>query len=394
MPTAQRDGPTGEYVVTDFGGEEVRAFVPSPLPPDPPLRIEGPLLMALDAASRALGRFDGAVRHLPDQTLLIYSYVRKEAVLSSQIEGTQSSLSDLMRHELGAVPGVPLDDVTEVSNYVVALNHVVARMADPAGLPLCNRLLREAHGVLLSSGRGADKRPGEFRASQNWIGGSRPGNAVFVPPPVEQAHQAISALEMFLHAEDDGFPPLLRAGLAHVQFETIHPFLDGNGRIGRMLITLLLLDRDVLATPALYLSLYLKQHRSQYYDLLHRVRTAGDWNAWLLFFLEGIRSAAESALSTTLRLEAMADDDRDLIRRSGKRTAGSALRMHSALMEMPMLNVAEGARRTALSRPAVNSALGLLCDLDIASEVTGQRRNRLFAYSDYLDVLNEGTEPL
>ncbi len=388
------DSPTGHYVVTVAGGEEVRAFVPAPLPPCPPLLMDGPLVMALDEASRALGRFDGAVRRLPDPALLLYSYVRKEAVLSSQIEGTQSSLSDLMRHELGAAPGVPLDDVQEVSRYVAALDHAIARLADPAGLPLCNRLLREAHRILLTGARGADKRPGEFRTSQNWIGGKRPGTAVFVPPPAPEAREAISALEKFLHADDDYLPPLVRAGLAHVQFETIHPFLDGNGRIGRMLITLTLMERDALATPALYLSLYFKQHRSRYYELLGRVRTDGDWTGWLLFFLEGVRSTALAALSTAERLEALVERDRATIRSRAGRAAGSALLVHAELARTPILNVRESMHRTELSKPAVQDALRRLGEFKIAREVTGQRRNRLFAYTEYLDILSEGTEPL
>jgi len=334
------------------------------------------------------------VHHLPDPTLLIYSYVRKEALLSSQIEGTQSSLSDLMRHELGAAPGVPLDDVQEVSRYVAALDHALARLADPAGLPLCNRLLREIHRILLTGTRGADKRPGEFRTSQNWIGGRRPGTAVFVPPPAPEAHDAISALEKFLHADDDHLPPLVRAGLAHVQFETIHPFLDGNGRIGRMLITLMLMARGVLTTPALYLSLYFKQHRSRYYELLGRVRTDGDWTGWLLFFLEGMRSTAVGALSTAERLEALVERDQATIRSRAGRAAGSALRVHAELARTPILNVRESMNRTELSKPAVQDALRRLDEFRIAREVTGQRRNRLFAYSEYLDILSEGTEPL
>ncbi|WP_419921013.1 Fic family protein [Candidatus Poriferisodalis sp.] len=393
MSTTRLRSPAGEYVITSVGGEEVRAFVPAPLAPDPPLQIDGPLITALDEASRALGRFDGAIRYLPNKDLLIYSYIRKEALLSSQIEGTQSSLSDLMQHELDATPGVPLDDVMEVSTYVAAIEHAAAQMTDPSGLPLCNRLLRQAHGILLSTGRGADKHPGEFRTSQNWIDGKRPGTAAFVPPPAPEAQKAISGLEKFLHA-DDGLPPLLRAGLAHVQFETIHPFLDGNGRIGRMLITLLLLDRNVLSTLAFYPSLYLKQNRSDYYEMLNRVRLEGDWRAWLLFFLEGIRSTAEAALSATQRLEAMAADDRNVIEQHTGKAAGSALRVHATLMQRPVLNVETSAHLAGLSWPAVNNALTRLSDLGIVSEVTGQRRNRVFVYSGYLAVLEEGTEPL
>lgn len=393
MPTRQPQSPTGEYIITTVGDEEVHAFVPAPLPPDPPLNIDGAMITALDAASRALGRFDGAVRYLPNKGLLIYSYVRKEAVLSSQIEGTQSSLSDLMQHELDSAPGTPLDDVEEVSTYVAAVEHAYRQMTDPSGLPLCNRLLREAHGILLSTGRGADKQPGEFRTSQNWIGGTRPGTAAFVPPPALQAQQAISELEKFLHADDE-LPPLVRAGLAHVQFETIHPFLDGNGRIGRMLITLLLCDRDVLSTRAFYPSLFLKHHRSDYYSLLNRVRTEGVWNEWLLFFLEGIRSTAETALETTQRLETMAANDRRVVEKRAGKSASSALRVHATLMERPVLNIETGSQLSGLSWPAVNNAMARLCDLGIAAEATGRRRNRVFKYTEYLEVLEEGTEPL
>ena len=393
MSTRRLPTPTGEYVVTTVDDEEVRAFVPAPLPPDPPLDVDGAMITALDAASRALGRFDGAVRYRPNKGLLIYSYVRKEAVLSSQIEGTQSSLSDLMQHELETAPGTPLDDVAEVSTYVAAVEYAYQQMADPTGLPLCNRLLREAHGILLSTGRGADKHPGEFRNSQNWIDGKRPGTAAFVPPPATDAHQAIADLEKFLHADDE-LPPLLRAGLAHVQFETIHPFLDGNGRIGRMLITLLLLDRDVLSTRAFYPSLYFKHHRSDYYELLNRVRTEGAWHEWLLFFLEAMRLTAETALDTTQRLAHMAAHDRGIIEDRAGKAASSTLRVHATLMERPVLNVETSAQLSGLSWPAVNNAMTRLCDMNVAAEVTGQRRNRVFKYSQYLNVLEEGTEPL
>ena len=267
----------GRYEVTTYGGEQVRAFVPVPLPPVPPLRLDAPLLQALEAATLALGRLDAISDLLPDEDLLLYAYVRKEAALSSQIEGTQSSLSDLLLFESKETPGVPLDDVTEVSNYVAALEHGLHRLGED--LPLSNRLIREIHSVLLSEGRGSDRLPGEFRRSQNWIGGTRPGNAAFVPPPHTALPDCMGAFERFLHAEEDGLPVLIRAALAHVQFETIHPFLDGNGRIGRLLITLLLSERRILRQPLLYLSLYFKQHRGDYYDLLNQVRRTGDWEA-------------------------------------------------------------------------------------------------------------------
>ena len=381
-------GPTGRYVVTSWGGEEVRAFVPAPLPPDPPLLIDGELLTSLESANLALGRLDGAASLLPDPTVLIYSYVRKEAVLSSQIEGTQSSLSDLMRYELRNAPGVPIDDAAEVSCYVVALNHAVEQMADPEGLPLCNRLLRDAHRILLTGGRGGDKQPGEFRRSQNWIGGTRPGNAAFVPPPSEAAAEAMSDLERFMHATDDGMPMLVRAGLVHVQFETIHPFLDGNGRIGRMLVVLMLLDRGLLSMPVLYLSLFLKQHRETYYELLGRVRRTGDWEAWLSFFLEGVRFTATAALETARRLERLVSRDREAVAATG-RAAGSLLRVHEAMAQRVLVDVAAVADITGLSAPTVGSALRRLCELGVASEITGQKRNRIFAYDEYLSVLNE-----
>ncbi|MEE8147239.1 MAG: Fic family protein, partial [Longimicrobiales bacterium] len=321
-------GETGRYEVTSAGGDQVRAFVPAPLPPVPPLVLEGPLQQALESASLALGRLDGVSVHLPDKALFIYAYVRKEAVLSSQIEGTQSSLSDLLLFELDQAPGVPLDDVVEVSNYVAALDHGLARLRE--GFPLSNRLIREIHGVLLSRGRGSDRDPGEFRRSQNWLGGTRPGNASFVPPPHIAVPKCMAALERFLHAEGDGLPVLVRTGLSHVQFETIHPFLDGNGRVGRLLITFQLCDAGVLREPLLYLSLYLKEHRAAYYEHLDRVRRTGDWEAWLIFFLEGLRVTAEGAVSAAEHVAEMFAADRARIEPSGRR-AGSALRVHEAL---------------------------------------------------------------
>ncbi len=381
-------GPTGRYTVTTVGGEPVRAFVPHPLPPDPPLDFKGPLQAALERASLALGRLDGVSTLLPDTSLFLYAYVRKEAVLSSQIEGTQSSLSDLLLFELEEAPGVPFDDVVEVSNYVAALDHGLTRLR--GGFPLSNRLIREIHGVLLSRGRGSTKAPGEFRRSQNWIGGTRPGNAVFVPPPPTAVPDCMGALERFLHAEDDGLPVLVRAGLAHVQFETIHPFLDGNGRLGRLIITFLLCSRGVLREPLLYLSLYLKEHRAEYYELLERVRRDGDWEAWLAFFLEGVGVTAEGAVETARRLETLFGDDRARIETTGRR-ASSALRVHEALKARPILSLPAACERTGLSFPAVSSAMDLLMDLGVARELTGRRRNRLFAYDRYLAILNEGT---
>jgi Fic family protein len=380
---------TGRYEVTSAGGEQVRAFVPAALPPDPPLAFDGDLQKALEGAALAIGRLDGVSVLLPDKPLFLYGYVRKEAVLSSQIEGTQSSLSDLLLFELDEAPGVPLDDVVEVSNYVAALQHGLARLRE--GFPLSNRLIREIHGVLLSRGRGSGKDPGEFRRSQNWIGGSRPGNALFVPPPHTAVQDCMGALERFLHATDDALPVLVRAGLAHVQFETIHPFLDGNGRVGRLLITLLLCHAGVLREPLLYLSLYLKQNRATYYELLDRVRRDGDWEAWLAFFLEGVQRTAEDAVSTAQELAGVFQADRSMIEPRGRR-AGSALRVHQALKARPLSSMQEVCRTTGLSFPAASSAMDLLVELGIARELTGKRRNRLFVYDRYLAILSAGTE--
>ena len=378
----------GRYEVTAAGGERVRAFIPAPLPPKPPLNLQGPLLRSLEAASLALGRLEGA-NQLLEPALFVYSYVRKEAVLSSQIEGTQSSLSDLLLFELDQAPGVPRDDAVEVSRYVAALEHGLRRLGE--NFPLSNRLIRELHRILLSAGRGASKEPGEFRRSQNWIGGTRPGNAVFVPPPHLVVPDCMGDLERFLHADDDGLPTLVRAGLAHVQFETIHPFLDGNGRVGRLLITLLLCEAGLLREPLLYLSVYFKRHRERYYELLNGVRQTGDWEAWLAFFLEGVQETAENAAATVVLLTERFSSDRQRIATEGRR-AGSALRVLDALQERPILSIPETCKRTGLSFPAVSAALRLLERAGIVREITGFARNRVYVYGGYLKILNEGVE--
>lgn len=381
-------GASGKYESIAVGGESVSAFIPYPLPPTPSLTLEG-LQPQFESAALALGRLDSVSTLLPDKALFLYSYIRKEAVLSSQIEGTQSSLSDLLLFELDEAPGVPLDDVVEVSNYVAALEHGLKRMRE--GFPLSNRLIREIHGVLLSRGRGSGKNPGEFRSSQNWIGGTRPGNAVFVPPPINALQDSMSALETFLHAERDGLPVLARAGLAHVQFETIHPFLDGNGRVGRLLITLLLHQAGTLREPLLYLSLYLKQNRNAYYDLLDRVRREGDWEAWMDFFLTGVKQTAEGAVATAERLSGLFRTDRMRLETLG-RYANSTLRVHEALKARPILSLPQITQMTKLSFPTVTSSIGRLVDQGIVRELTGKRRNRLFTYDRYMAILGEGTE--
>ena len=383
-------GRTGRYEVTRVGAEEVRAFVPDPLPPHPPLEWSAARQRLLERSTLSLGRLDSITALLPDPQLFLYAYVRREAVVSSQIEGTQSSLSDLLLFELDEAPGVPFDDVVEVSNYVAALEHGMARLR--SGFPLSNRLIREIHERLLARGRGSAKQSGEFRRSQNWIGGTRPGNAYFVPPPPALVEEAMSALEGMFHDADVAYPVLVMAALTHVQFETVHPFLDGNGRIGRLLIPLLLHHSGLLQQPLLYLSLYFKQHRDEYYRLLDRVRTAGDWEAWLDFFLEGVATTATSAVETAQRLVLLFKEDTARVQACG-RTAATMLKVLQALHERPVLTVNELSRRTSLSFPTAAKGMTRLADLGIARELTGNRRNRVFAYDRYLAILGEGTEP-
>ena len=392
---------TGQYTSSIAGGEAVRAFVPSPLPPQPPLDLSGDLQVKLERATVALGRLDSVGMLLPDPQRFLYAYVRREAVLSSQIEGTQSSLSDLLLFELDELPGVPMDDVAEVSNYVAALEHGMARMRED--FPLSNRLLREMHARLMAGARGQGKAPGEFRRSQNWIGGSRPGNAHFVPPPPQEVEPCMAALETFFHGGSatangsttlgDGLPVLIRAALAHVQFETIHPFLDGNGRLGRLLIALLLHHGGLLAQPLLYLSLYFKQNRTAYYQRLDAVRANGDWEGWVDFFLEGVEVTAQGAVHTAQRLVALFQQDMDRTRAAGRRAA-NALRLLAAMRERPLSNLRQLCQHTHMSFPTASKAMQALVDLHIARELTGQRRNRLFVYDAYLAILNEGGEPL
>ena len=386
---------TGQYAASIAGGETVRAFVPDPLPPVPPLDLGGARQTALEKATLALGRLDSIALLLPDPQLFLYAYVRREAVLSSQIEGTQSSLSDLLLFELDELPGVPFDDVVEVSNYVAALEHGMARLRE--GFPLCNRLLREMHARLMARGRGADKAPGEFRRSQNWIGGTRPGNARFVPPPPLEVEPCMSALEQFIHGasgeQSGNLPVLLKAALAHVQFETIHPFLDGNGRLGRLLIALLLHEGGALTQPLLYLSLYFKQHRALYYELLDRVRTEGDWEAWVDFFLEGVEQTAHGAVQTARRLVDLFQQDTRRVQ-SGGRGAANVLRVLDTLRQRPLSSLRQIGPSAGISFPTASKAMLTLVEMGIARELTGQRRNRVFVYDAYLNILNEGGEAL
>lgn len=379
----------GRFVESVVAGERVRAFVPPPLPPEPPLEL-WPLLPVLGRADRALGRLDGLAQILPDPQMFLYAYVRKEALLSSQIEGTQSSLTDLFALEAGEDMAARFDDVREVSNYVAAMQHGLDRLAT---LPLSLRLIRELHERLLRDGRGATKQPGEFRTSQNWVGGTRPGNAMFVPPPPHEVLPCLGRLELFLHEHGTNLPPLVRAGLAHVQFETIHPFLDGNGRVGRLLITLMLCSEGILRQPLLYLSLYFKTHRSDYYRLLQEVRERGTWEAWLEFFLAGVETTASQAVDAAGRIIALFDADRRRIEGEADR-AGSVLRVHEHLKRRLLVSQKSVTAATKLSPATVNVSLETLTRLGVVREITGRQRNRLYAYDRYLAILSEGAQPL
>lgn len=379
----------GKYITVSTVGEKVKAFVPDPLPPKPKLAIDGALQNKLDQAVLELGRLDSIADLLPDIGQFLYMYIRKEAVLSSMIEGTQSSLSDLLMHEIEEAPGASLDDVQEVSNYVSALNHGINRLKE--GFPLSLRLLKEIHKILLSKGRGNKKTPGEFRKSQNWIGGARPGNAFFVPPPVDRLLKCLGELELFLNDKGQVTPILLKAALAHVQFETIHPFLDGNGRLGRLLITLLLHEAGILTNPLLYISYFLKIHRQYYYDLLNEVRVNGDWEKWLDFFAEAVTESARQGIEVTHQLSRLVKRDREKIKSLG-RVSESVIQVFETMLSHPIAGAKNIVGFTNLTPATVNKALRLLAQLGIVKELTRQKRNRLFKYDQYMQILNEGME--
>jgi Fic family protein len=363
--------------------------VPKNLPPQPPLDMEG-LYPLLDQANIALGRLDGMSMLLPDHSLFLYMYVRKEAVLSSQIEGTQSSLSDLLLYENEEAPGAPIDDVQEVSNYVSAMNYGLERLHD---FPLSLRLIREIHAKLMTGARGGNKMPGEFRSTQNWIGGSRPGNALFIPPPPEHLLDTLDGFEKFLHDENVKVPALIRAALAHVQFETIHPFLDGNGRVGRLLITFILCIEGILKEPLLYLSLYFKANRQAYYDHLQSVRETGDWEAWIEFFLSGVIDTANQATETGQAILALFERDRRKLEENGKPTA-AIMSIHNFFQIHPITNTTKIKEACSISLPTVLRSLASLEQQGIIEEITGKDRHKVFVYRAYLDILSKGTEPL
>jgi Fic family protein len=378
--------------------EGYRAFLPAPLPPDPPLNIDLDLLRLLSDADQKLARLDGVTSTLPNPDLFVAMYVRQEAVLSSQIEGTQSSLQDVLQFELDPSGEALPKDVTEVVRYVAAMNHGLSRL--PA-LPLSLRLIREIHGVLLAQSRGGEKTPGEFRRSQNWIGpqGCTLTTATFVPPPVAAMHDSLDNLEKFLH--DETLPVLLQCGLAHAQFETIHPFLDGNGRVGRLLITFLLCSRAVLQRPLLYLSYFLKQNRLEYYDRLTAVRQASDWEGWLKFFLRGVAEVSREATESARHILALRDQHQRLIRDHGKISSTYGLRLLDQLYGQPIITVRLAMQWLDSSYATANKVVAQFVEIGLLHEMTGYERNRRFAYGPYLAVFApaegadpEGAEPL
>ena len=380
----------GRYLTVAAAGESFKAFVPAPLPPHPAVVWTPSLRSRFDEALIAVGRLDAVTDLLPNASLLLYSFVRKEAVLSSMIEGTQSSLADLMLFELDEQPGVPMEDAREVSRYVAALEHGLARVR--GGFPLSLRLIREVHQVLMGrQGRGARFTPGAFRASQVWIGGTRPGNAVFVPPPVNELDECLKLFERFLHDLPEPTPPLVKAALAHVQFETIHPFLDGNGRVGRLLIALQLVVDGLLREPMLYLSLHFKEHRPTYYELLNAVRLRGDWEAWLEFFADAVLASATQAAASAKRLLELASADAQRIVGLG-RAAASAVAVHQSLQRQPIATAASLAAATGLTAATVNKTLAHLERIGVVAELTGKLRGRVFSYARYAEILSEGMD--
>jgi len=380
----------GKYVTVSAAGESFQAFVPDPLPPQPPIAWSSALRRRFDEALLALGRLDALTAHVPNADLLLYSFVRKEAVLSSQIEGTQSSLADLLLYEIDEQPGVPVEDAREVSRCVAALER--GRKLLDGGLPLSMRLLRQVHEVLMRHPRGRGKAPGEVRRSQVWIGGTRPGSAVFVPPPPDVLPECLRSLERFLNDEPEPTPPLIKAALAHVQFETIHPFLDGNGRLGRLLIVLQLVADGVLRAPMLYPSLFFKAHRALYYELLNEVRLRGDWERWLDFFAEGVQVSATQAVMTTNELLALVAADRSRIGALG-RAAASALAVHQALQRQPIATAGALVKATGLTAATVNKSLAHLERIGVVGELTQRRRGRVFSYRRYVEILGSELGP-
>lgn len=377
----------GLYSTQKASGESYKAYLPAKLPPEPPLEL-GLLYPYLEKATHALAELNSLHKTIPNTTLFIYMYVRKEALLSSQIEGTQSSFSDLMLFEHHQKPDVSLDDVEEVSNYVKAITYGLERLKND--FPLSLRLLKEIHGILLSGGRGASQTPGEFRRSQNWIGGTRPGNALFVPPSIDHLSDCLSDFEKFLH--DESLPVLIKAGLAHVQFETIHPFLDGNGRLGRLLITLLLCANGMLDEPILYLSIYLKENRQTYYELLQAVRESGTWETWLEFFLIGVHQSAKQAIQTAAAINDLFAEDIEKIAHLG-RARFSCAQTLEYMQHLPQVTAPLLAKELKITTPTARSALNKLKSIGVLEEMTGKKRDKVYIYRKYLSILEQGAQP-
>jgi Fic family protein len=380
---------SGTYHITNWGDEEVSAFIPSPLPPNPPLSLDAETRTALSEAMAALGKLAVAADMVPNADWFLYGFVRKEALITSQIEGTLATLQDVLAFEAGEQAQRP-DDVREVCNYVDALTYARKELARPKGLPLATRLLCEAHKRLMKGARGSEKQAGQIRRSQNWIGGSRPGNARFVPPPPEALPDALSALEKWIHGQDR-LPPLVRVGLVHAQFETIHPFLDGNGRIGRLLIALLVEHWGLLKAPLIYLSVAFKRHRQDYYARLNAVRVDGDWEGWTRFFLDCVTEAANDAVASAQELFATTTADRTKVAAHEKTTV-AAIRLVDSLPSNPIVTAALVIRLLKVSKPTAIRTIEFLQDAGILRETTGKRRDRVYAYHRYLQVLTPDTE--
>jgi len=377
---------TGTYTVTSTLGESVRAFVPRPLPPADPVLASASFVDLNRQAGLALARLAGVSGLVPSVEWLLYSAIRKEALLTSQIEGTQATLTDLFDDEAGLKVS-NTDDVEEITNYLRAFRWVRGQLRDPQGLPISVRLLCEAHRLLLDGSRGAGKQPGELRRSQNWIGGTRPGNATFVPPPPQQVADLLADLERFIHAADAELPPLVRVALIHAQFETIHPFLDGNGRIGRLLIAALMEHWGQLREPLMYLSGYLKRHQAEYYRRLSVIRTDGDWEGWVSFFLEGVAAACADAERSIIDAASLIAADRKRLLESAK--AGPiSYRLFELLPMMPRFNVDYVRRRLDTTFPTASAAVKLLEDIGIVGELTGQKKNRIYSYQAYVALLS------
>lgn len=380
-------GLQGHYKTTTVAGDAAEAFIPLPLPPSPSIQWSKTLRSKYDQALLMTGKLDGVSDLIPNVSIFIYMYIRKEAVLSSQIEGTQSSLSNLLLYELDEKPGVPIDDVEEVSHYVSAMEYGLKRIKE--GFPVSLRLLREIHEVLLSQARGSNKNPGEFRRSQNWIGGTKPSEAIYVPPPHHHVQDLLNNLELFLHDQPESTPILVKCALAHIQFETIHPFLDGNGRLGRLLITLLLCSEGVLQSPTLYLSLYFKTHRQRYYELLNEIRLNGDWEKWLEFFADAVIDTAQQAVDTSRRIMKLIAEDKERIAELG-RVSGSTIQVYEVLTQKPISSTLTIGEAVDLSPATINKCLNQLEMLGMIEEITGRKRDRVYAYSQYIKVMSEG----